>query len=82
MFRCPITKRVTRAGDKMIRVVIEKRPKTYYSLRLNEETGKLDTIEAGKGWEIVKELGCSEEGARTLMEQMAAKELKNASQSI
>ena len=53
MFRCAITGRVSRPGDKLIKIVVGTRPKTYKN--------ELDEV-IGTGSEIVKELGVSKEG--------------------
>lgn len=64
MFKCPIAKKNTRPGDKMVQVITETRDKVYTRRVRDDETGKLNTIVIGRGWEIVKQLGLSEEGAK------------------
>ena len=62
MFICEITGRVTKSGEKMNRVPIVKRDRVYFKKLKNEDTGKWDEVEVGRGWEIVKEISVSEEG--------------------
>lgn len=62
-FRCQITKRISRPGDKLTMITTQLRRKVYTSLQRDEETNKLNTVEVGSGWEIAKELRVSEEGA-------------------
>lgn len=58
MFRCPITRKLTRPREKQFKIVLETRPKVYTKLMKDGTTEKV----IGKGWEIVKELCVSEEG--------------------
>jgi hypothetical protein len=53
MFKCALTGKLTKPGEKAFSVVVEKRDRIY----LNEE-GE----EVSRGWEIVKEIRVSEEG--------------------
>lgn len=62
MFICEITGRVTKSGEKMNRIPIVKRDRVYFKKLKNEDTGKWDEVEVGRGWEIVKEISVSEEG--------------------
>lgn len=64
MFICPITNKCTRPGEKMRRITVETREKIYSKRVRDMETGKLNTVQVGKGFEIVKELGVSEEGEK------------------
>ena len=59
MFICEITGRVTKSGEKMNRVPIVKRGRVYFKKLKNEDTGKWDEVEVGRGWEIVKEISGS-----------------------
>jgi hypothetical protein len=63
MFRCSITNRLSRPGDKLHRVVVAIRKREYLKVVLNEETRMKETVLSGSGWEVVKELSCSTEGA-------------------
>ena len=63
MYICPITKRVSAPSDPMHKIVVEIRPVTYTNYNLDG-----DVIES-RGVEIVKEIGCSAEGAKILRER-------------
>lgn len=64
MFYCRVTNRLSKRGEKINKLVVETREKTYYKKIRNEETNKWEEVEAGRGWEIVKEIDASDEGAR------------------
>jgi len=55
MFKCYVTGRVSKAGEKPEQVIIEKREKTYYSA---EEPTKAIAV----GWEIGKVVLMSKDG--------------------
>lgn len=55
MFRCNITNRVSQPLERMIKVVVERREKTY--------------PDGSKGWEIAKEIQMTESGYKQWMEQ-------------
>jgi hypothetical protein len=61
MFKCQITGKISRPGEKLNRVVVATREKTYYRTYIDEEGNKI-TEEAARGWEIVKEANASTEG--------------------
>jgi len=61
MFRCAITGKLSKPGEKMNKVVVETREKTY----TDPETGEV----VGKGWEIVKEVSVSDEGLKIWKER-------------
>jgi hypothetical protein len=52
MFKCPITKKTSRPGEKPVRVIVERRDREY-----KNDDGQV----IGRGWEIVKEIFVSEE---------------------
>lgn len=60
MYKCQITKRVSRPGEKCNKVVVQTREKTYYQ-KVWEE-GQLVDLEIGKGFETVKEISVSSSG--------------------
>ena len=62
MYRCMITGRFSRLGDKLNKIVVSTRPRTYTRWVKDEDTLKYIEIEAGKGWEIVKELSATQAG--------------------
>lgn len=50
------------APEKMNKIVVATREKVYTRWFKNEETGKWEELEVGRGWEIVREINASEEG--------------------
>ena len=64
MFKCEISGKMSRLGEKINRIVVERREKVYYESFRNEETGRWEEKEVGRGWEIVKELQVSEAGLK------------------
>lgn len=60
MFKCRITGKTSKRGEKLNRIVVETRPKTYY----NEEGEVI-----GEGFEIVEEINASEEGLAIWLEE-------------
>ena len=61
MFKCYITKKLSKSGEKPIKVVIEKRERVY-TRKFRDDEGELVEELVGKGWEIVKEVMMSKEG--------------------
>lgn len=51
-----------RAPEKLNRIVVETRERVYTKWVKNEETNKYEEVEAGRGWEIVREINASAEG--------------------
>ena len=64
MYRCAITKRMSRSGEKLNRLVVETRPKAYFGWVYNEEFDKWDWVQVGSGFETVKEINVSEAGLK------------------
>lgn len=62
MFYCQITNLLSKSGEKPTKLVVEKRDRVYSRRVKNEETREWETLEVGKGWEIVKELNVSSAG--------------------
>lgn len=52
----------TRGSEKLHRIVVETRERVYTRRVKNEETGKWEDVEIGRGWEIVREINASQEG--------------------
>lgn len=52
----------THGPEKLNKIVVATRERTYYKWVKNEETNKWEEVEAGHGWEIVREINASEEG--------------------
>lgn len=68
MFYCQVTGRLSKRGEKVNKLVVATREKTYYKKVRNEETGKWEDVEIGRGSEIVKEINASDEGNRLFNE--------------
>jgi len=62
MYICAITKRCSRPGEPLNKIVVSTRPKTYFKTIQNEETKAFEEVVAGKGWEVCRELGASKSG--------------------
>lgn len=62
MFFCQITGKTSQPGDKINKIVIEKREKVYYQRSKSSETGRFEDVEVGRGYEIVREINATEEG--------------------
>ena len=62
MFICQVTGKISKPGEKLNRLPVVKRDKVYFKKIKNEETGKWDDVEVGRGWEIVREITVSDEG--------------------
>lgn len=54
----------TKAPEKLNRIVVQKRERTYTKWVKNEETLKWEEVFVAKGWEIVRELHACEEGVK------------------
>lgn len=63
MFYCQITGKLSKPGQKPERITVSTRPRTYTKWVRNEETNKWEEVFVATGWEIVKEVNASEEGA-------------------
>jgi len=68
MFRCGITGKMSKPGEKVNKIVTETRDKVYFGWVQNEETGFYDYVEIGRGFEIVSEVNATDEGMRLWME--------------
>lgn len=64
MFRCEVTNKLSAPGEKINRIVVKKRPREYFEMRLNEETERYEEVRVGIGWEIEKEIIATDEGVR------------------
>jgi hypothetical protein len=67
MFYCGITGKLSNPGDKPIRLVTERRHRTYEDDRSSEENGV--DIKVSHGWEIVKEISVTLDGLRVWCDQ-------------
>lgn len=64
MYICQVTGKKSKLGEKLNKIVVRTRERTYTRWVRDEETKKWIEIDAGKGWEIVRELNASEEGVQ------------------
>jgi hypothetical protein len=62
MFICQVTGKVSKPGDKLNRIPVIKRDQVYFKKIKNEDTGKWEEVEVGRGWEIVREIVATDEG--------------------
>jgi hypothetical protein len=56
MFKCEYSKTISNPYEKPVKLVIQKRTKQYYEMRINPETKFKEEVQVGEGWEIVKEI--------------------------
>lgn len=74
MFRCPITGRVSKPGDKPINVILEKRMREYWDTddgkapkrAFNPLDGDRMYHVIGTGWEVMRETNVSKDGFEQL----------------
>lgn len=71
MFKCGITGRFSKPGEKANKIVTATRDKVYYGWFRNEETGRYEELEIGRGSEIVSEVNATDEGLRLWKESAA-----------
>ncbi len=64
MFYCEVTGLLSQACEKPTKLVVDRRDRVYTRRVKNEETREWETLEVGRGWEIVKELNVSAAGER------------------
>lgn len=69
MFKCAVTGRMSRPGEKLNRIVIQTREKVY--TQKVWEDGELVDIEIGRGYETVREINATDAGVE-LYNQMVA----------
>ena len=62
MYKCQITGRQSRLGEKLNKVVVARRERIYTRWVKNEETNKYEEVFVAKGWEIVRELNACTAG--------------------
>ena len=62
MFRCEVTGKMSKQGEKLHKVVVSTRQREYKEWVYNEDTRRSEELVVGHGWEIVRELNASEEG--------------------
>jgi hypothetical protein len=74
MYKCQVTGKYSRqgnqlahppvAGEKLNKIVVATRERTYTKWVKNEDTLKWEEVFVAKGWEIVREINASDEGVR------------------
>lgn len=62
MFFCQVTNKVSKPGEKLVRLPIKKRDRVYMGRVFNEDLNSYEEVEVGRGWEIVKEINATEDG--------------------
>ncbi len=64
MYICQVTGNQSKRGEKLNKIVVQTRDRIYTKRVKNEETGKWEDVEIGRGWEIVREISASQEGVQ------------------
>ena len=64
MFYDQVTGKLSKSGEKMHKIVTQKRDRVYTKKVRDEETKKMVVVEIGRGWEVVKEINATEDGVR------------------
>jgi len=64
MYICQVTGSQSKAGEKLNKIVVQTREKSYTRWVRNEETNKWEEVFVAKGWEIVREIDASQEGVQ------------------
>jgi len=64
MYKCIITGKMSRSGEKMNKIVVATRSRVYKETFRNEDTREWETVDVGYGWEIVKEITASDSGVK------------------
>lgn len=64
MYKCEITNKQSKLGEKLNKIVVKTRTKTYTKWVRDEDTRKWNEVSAGSGWEIVRELNATEAGVQ------------------
>lgn len=65
MYICQVSGKLSELGEKLNKIVVASREKVYFERRLNEDLRKYETVEVGRGTEVVKEINASDEGVTT-----------------
>jgi hypothetical protein len=64
MYVCQVTGKQSKHGEKLNKITVATRERTYTRWVRNEETNKWEEVFVAKGWEIVREINASEEGVQ------------------
>jgi hypothetical protein len=62
MFKCQISQRNSKPGQKAHKITVETRQKEYFERQRSEETKMWSDVMVGRGFETVREITVSEEG--------------------
>ena len=62
MYYCKVTGKMSAEGEKLNKIVIATREKTYHRWVRDEDTKRWSEIECGTGFETVKEIDATNEG--------------------
>lgn len=62
MFKCEVMGCMSKPGEKMHKIVVQKAAKDYYQMIRDEETRRMVRVHVGSGFEIVKEISATEAG--------------------
>jgi hypothetical protein len=62
MYRCQVTNKISKPGEKLNKIIVSTREKIYTQKIWEDD--ELVEIEIGRGWEIVKEINATDEGVR------------------
>ncbi len=62
MFVCQISGRLSKPGEKVHKIVVQKRDRVYTAKIFNEDIGQVEEVEVSHGWEIVREVNATYEG--------------------
>lgn len=75
MYKCMVTGKTSKPGEKMNRIVIATRDKVY--TQKIWEDGELVEIEIGRGYETVKEIAATDEGLKLYNQMVIDGTVKN-----
>ena len=64
MYYCAITGKLSKPCEKLHKIVVETRTKSYLKWVYDEESRRYNQVDGGTGYETVKEIDVSEEGLR------------------
>lgn len=68
MFKCAITGKFSKHGDKPIRLIVERRVREYKDIYVDDDGNKHEQI-VGRGWEVAKEIDVTLAGLGTWVQR-------------
>ena len=80
MFICEVTGKISQPGEKLNRITVKTRERSYLRKEKDMESGEWHEVQVSQGWEIVKQISATEEGAQkwsSMTEQQKDTFLKN-----